>query len=50
MNEVLRRAMTQGQSENLEEEAAAFFAGDCEDDRAEAKAMQKAALRTFCKD
>jgi len=49
VNELLRRAMTQEQSEKLEAEAAAFFA-DAKNDRAETRAMQKEALRTFSRD
>lgn len=49
VNELLRRAMRQEQSEKLEAEAAAFFA-DAKAERAEAKAMQKATLRTLGRD
>lgn len=49
VNELLRRAMRQEQYERLEAEAAAFFA-DSKAERAEAKAMQKATLRTFGRD
>ena len=47
VNELLRRAMIQEQYDRLEAEAAAFFAGDSKAERAETKAMQKTALRTF---
>lgn len=49
VNELLRRAMRQEQEERLEAEAAAFFA-ESKAERAEAKAMQKEALRTFGRD
>jgi hypothetical protein len=49
VNELLRRAMLQEQYDRLEAEAAAFFA-DAKADRAETKAMQKEALRTFGRD
>lgn len=49
VNELLRRAMLQEQYNRLEAEAAAFFS-DANTDRAEAKAFQKAALRSFGRD
>lgn len=49
VNELLRRAMRQERYEKLEAEAAAFFM-ESKADRAETKAMQKEALRTFGRD
>ncbi len=49
VNELLRRAMIQEQYDRLEAEAAEFF-GDTKVDRAEPKAFQKVALRTFGRD
>lgn len=49
INELLRRAMLQEQYDRLEAEAAEFFA-DAKTNRVEAKAFQKAALRTFGRD
>jgi hypothetical protein len=49
VNELLRRAMIQEQYDRLEAEAAEFF-GENKIDRAEAKALQKASLRTFGRD
>ena len=49
VNELLRRAMVQEQDDSLEAEAAEFF-GCTKMDRAEAKAFQKASLRTFGRD
>jgi hypothetical protein len=49
INELLRRAMLQEQYDKLEAEAAEFFS-DGKSDRAEAKAFQKASLRTFGRD
>jgi hypothetical protein len=46
VNELLRRAMIRERYDRLEAEAAEFF-GNSKIDRAEAKAMQKASLRTF---
>jgi hypothetical protein len=46
VNELLRRAMLREQHDKLAAEAAEFFA-DLKKDRAESKAFQKAALRTF---
>jgi hypothetical protein len=52
INELLRRAMIQEQYDRLEAEAAEFFAntGTTGADRAEAKSLQKASLRTFGRD
>jgi hypothetical protein len=49
VNELLRCAMLREQHDQLAAEAAEFF-GDLKKDRAESKAFQKAALRTFTKD
>ena len=49
VNELLRRAMIQEQYDRLEAEAAEFFSA-AKADRAEAKAFQKASLRTFGRD
>jgi hypothetical protein len=49
VNELLRRAMLEERYEQLEAEAAAFFA-HAAGDRSEAKAFQKAASRTFDRD
>lgn len=49
VNKLLRRAMIQEQYDRLEAEAAEFFA-DAQDDRAETKSFQKAAVRTFSRD
>ena len=49
VNELLRSAMRQEQYERLEAEAAAFFT-ESKAERAETKAMQKEALRTFGRD
>ena len=49
VNELLRRAMLQEQYDRLEAEAAEFFA-DANAERAETRALQKAALRTFKRD
>ena len=49
VNELLKRAILLEQNEKLESEAAAFYAGSPEP-RAEAKAFQKAALRTLNRD
>jgi hypothetical protein len=49
VNELLRRAMLQEQYDRLEAEAAAFFS-DTNTDRAEARAFQKASLRSFGRD
>ena len=49
VNELLRLAMVQEQYARLEEEAAEFFA-DASKERAEAKAFQKASLRTLDRD
>jgi len=49
VNELLRRAKLQEQYDRLEMEAADFFA-DANSDRAETKALQKAALRTIERD
>jgi hypothetical protein len=49
VNELLRRAMLEEQYEQLEAEAAAFFARVA-DGRREAKAFQNASLRTFDRD
>jgi len=48
-HELLRRAMLQEQYDRLEAEAAAFFS-DSKADRNEAKAFQKASLRSFGRD
>ena len=49
VNELLRRAVIQEQYARLEAEAAEFF-GDKKTSRAEARAFQKASLRTFGRD
>ena len=49
VNELLKRAMLEEEYEQLEVEAAAFFA-DANKGRSGAKAFQKAALRTFDRD
>jgi hypothetical protein len=49
VNELLRRAMLQEQYDRLETEAAAFFR-DTKADRDEARAFQKASLRSFGRD
>jgi hypothetical protein len=49
VNELLRRAMLREQYDRLEAEAAAFFS-DTKPDHDEAKAFQKASLRSFAKD
>jgi hypothetical protein len=49
VNELLRRAVIQEQYARLEAEAAEFF-GDKKTNRAEARAFQKASLRTFGRD
>jgi molecular chaperone GrpE (heat shock protein) len=49
VNELLRRAMLQEQYDRLEAEAEAFFS-DTKADRDEAKAFQKASLRSFGRD
>ena len=49
INELLRRAVIQEQYARLEAEAAEFF-GDKKANRAEARAFQKASLRTFGRD
>ncbi len=48
VNELLKRGIMQEQYDRLEREAAAFFAS--ESSRTEAKAFQKAALRTLERD
>jgi hypothetical protein len=47
VNELLRKAILQEQYERLEEEAARFFSMPSETDRAEAKAFQKASIRSL---
>jgi hypothetical protein len=49
VNELLKLAIAQEQNERLEAEAAEFFAS-ANADRTEAKAFQKAALRSFRRD
>jgi hypothetical protein len=49
VNELLRRAVIQEQYARLEAEAAEFFSGK-KANRAEARAFQKASLRTFGRD
>ena len=49
VNELLRRAMLQEQSEQLAAEAAEFFA-EAQTGRAETKDFQRASLRTFSRD
>jgi hypothetical protein len=49
VNELLRRAMIREQYDRLEAEAAEFF-GSNKIDRAEAKGLRQASLRTFGRD
>ena len=49
VNELLKRAIREEQYDRLEAEAAAFFAG-ARSSRAETRAFQKAALRSFDRD
>jgi hypothetical protein len=49
VNEMLRLAMIREQYDRLEAEAAEFF-GDNKIDRAEAKGLRQASLRTFGRD
>jgi len=49
VNELLRRAILQEQAEHLEREAAAFFAKPRNAGRKEARAYQKAAMRTLAR-
>jgi hypothetical protein len=49
VNELLKRAILEEQYDRLEAEAATFFA-ESRSSRAETKAFQKAALRTFSRD
>jgi len=50
VNELLKRAILEEQYESLEAEAAAFFAAARPASRQEARAFQKASLRTLTKD
>jgi predicted lipoprotein len=50
VNELLRKAILQEQYERLEQEAAEFFSAPSETDRAEAKAFQKASMRSMGRD
>lgn len=50
VNELLRKAILQEQYERLEQEAAEFFSTPSETDRAEAKAFQKASMRSMGRD
>lgn len=50
VNELLRKAILQEQYERLEQEAAEFFSAPSENDRAEAKAFQKASMRSMGRD
>lgn len=50
VNELLRRAMLEEQYENLEREAAAFFAAARKESRREVRAFQRASLRTLSRD
>jgi len=47
VNELLRKAILQEQYERLEQEAAEFFSTPPAADRAEAKAFQKASMRSM---
>jgi len=49
VNQLLKRAILEEQYDRLEAEAAAFFA-ESQGSRAETRAFQKAALRTFDRD
>ncbi len=50
VNELLRKAILQEQYERLEQEAAGFFSTPSERERAEAKAFQKASMRSLSRD
>lgn len=50
VNELLRRAILLEQQEQLEKEAAAFFANARDTDRTETHAFQKASLATLNRD
>jgi hypothetical protein len=50
VNEMLRRAMLQEQQEKLELEAAAFFSDPRNAGRTDARAFQKASMRTLARD
>jgi len=50
VNELLKKAILQEQHQRLEEEAAKFFSTPSETDRAEAKAFQKASMRSLSRD
>jgi hypothetical protein len=50
VNEMLRRAMLQEQQERLEQEAASFFSDPRNAGRTDARAFQKASMRTLARD
>ncbi len=49
VNELLRRAILEEQYERLEREAAKFFAATAKEDRAEARAFQRASRRSLAR-
>jgi predicted CopG family antitoxin len=50
VNELLRRAIRQERLEKLDREAAAFFSDARNAERSEARAFQKASMRTLTRD
>lgn len=50
VNDLLKKAILQEQYERLEQEAAEFFSAPSQTDRAEAKAFQKASIRSMRRD
>ena len=50
VNELLRKAILQERYERLDQEAGEFFSSPSERERAEAKAFQKASMRSFSRD
>ena len=50
VNELLRKAIVQEQYERLEQEAADFFSSVSNKERTEAKAFQKASMRSLSRD
>jgi hypothetical protein len=50
VNELLRKAILQEQYERLEKEAAEFFSTPSKTDRREARAIQKASIRSLSRD